>query len=132
MKIRITRVAVIVAVLAGQAPAVEPETGSVCVAPALAKPDPRSAPGLFCSSEKLSLKIDAKTIPWPVKESVKLDALDLSVRHRVVVLCDGKPQQSFGFRFSEFKATDLCLFLNDLYKTAQLWEAKRCPWCKCK
>jgi len=121
-----------IAALAGSASPEESATGSLCSAPVLEKPIHASAPGLFCSSEKLSLKIDETTMPWPIKQSLKIDALDAAVRHRVVVLCNGKPQQSFGFRFSDHKATDLCLFLNDLYKTAQLWEDKRCPWCRCK
>jgi hypothetical protein len=61
-----------------------------------------------------------------------VDGLDISARHRVVVYCDKKPQQSFSFRFSEFKAKRLCLFLNDLYETVQLWEPSQAPWCKCK
>jgi len=93
---------------------------------------PQSAPGLYCDSSKVSLKIDAQLVPAPIKQSVKIAGLDPAARHRVIVLCGGKPQQSFTFRFSEFKSHDLCLFLNDLYKTAQLWERKQCPWCKCK
>jgi hypothetical protein len=50
----------------------------------------------------------------------------------VVVLCNHKPLQSFAFLFSEFKTKELCLFLNDLYRTVQLWESKSAPWCKCK
>ena len=129
---RLARIALTITALAGLALTADPETGSVCVAQLPAKPDPRSAPGLFCSSEKLSLKIDAATIEWPIKESVRIDALNTHVKHRVVVLCDGKPQQSFGFSFSDFKTTELCLYLNDLYKTVQLQEIKQCPWCKCK
>jgi hypothetical protein len=132
MKMRLARIAFTITALAGLALTADPETGSVCVAQVPAKPDPRSASGLFCSSEKLSLKIDATTIDWPIKESVRIDALNTSVKHRVAVLCDHKPQQSFGFRFSDFKTTELCLFLNDLYKTVQLQEIKQCPWCKCK
>jgi hypothetical protein len=119
------------------------ETGSVCIAPVFENPDRMSAPGLFCESGKLSLKIDTQqAIPFPliseqhgtyrIEKSVKLDALDTGTRHRVVVYCSGKPQQSFTFRFSDFKTSQLCLFLNDLYKTAQLWGAKESPWCKCK
>ena len=123
--------------------AAESETGSVCLAPVFEKPDGRSAPGLFCESAGLSLKIDTQeSIPFPliseqhgatqVGKSLKIDSLDTSTRHRVVVYCNGKPQQSFSFRFSDFTTKHLCLFINDLYKTAQLWESKRCPWCKCK
>lgn len=107
--------------------------GFVCIAPVPEKPTPRSAPGLFCDSTKLSVKIDAQQpIAWPIKESVKIDALDVTATHRVVVFCNGKPQQSFKFRFSEFKTKELCLFINDLYKTAQLWESKGTPWCRCR
>jgi hypothetical protein len=49
-----------------------------------------------------------------------------------MVLCDGKPQQSFRFRFSTFKSNRLCLFINDLYQTVQLWKLKESPWCKFK
>jgi hypothetical protein len=130
------RVAAMIAVLllgltVGQA--AEPGSRSVCIAPLLEVPDGRSAPGLFCESAKLSLKIDAQpAAAWPIKKSVKVDNLDPVTRHRIVVLCAGKRQQSFTFRFSDFKTGQVCLFLNDLYKTAQLWEAKRCPWCKCE
>jgi hypothetical protein len=125
-------VALLTALVVNSVSSAESEFGSVCIAPVLEKPDPRSAPSLFCDSEKLSLKIDAKAMPWPIKESVRIAALDAAARHAVVILCDGKPQQSFAFRFSEYKASELCLFLNSLYKTAQLWEVKRCPWCNCK
>jgi hypothetical protein len=109
----------------------EPETGSVCVAPAFEKSDPRSAPGLSCGAGKLSLQIDSKAMNWPINESSGVDRLALTTRHRVVVLCDAKPQQSFTFRFSDYKSAKLCLFLNDLYKTVQLKDVRSCPWCKC-
>jgi hypothetical protein len=112
----------------------EDEMASVCVAPAPAKPLPYFAPpGSPCDSAKLSLKIDAlKPVVWPIKESVKIVALHATETHRVVIFCDGKPQKSFRFRFSDFKTRELCLFINGLYKTAQLWESKSAPWCKCK
>src|SRR5260370_36258696 len=116
-------------------PTVSPESrsGSLCVAPVAEKPMPTGAPGLICASEKLSFAIDS--LPkrtWPIKESVKFDALDLSASHRVVIFCEDKAQQSFTFRYSEFKARKLCLFINALYKTAQLWQAIHSPWSKCK
>jgi hypothetical protein len=108
------------------------ESESVCVAPMSWKPTPYSAPGLYCDSEKVSLRIDTRVVPPPIDKSAKITALDPTARHRVVVLCDGEPQQSSAFRFSDFKTGQLCLFLNELYKTAQLRDAKECPWCKCK
>ena len=111
------------------------ENGSICMAPVSYDwPPTRSGIILPCNPDKLSLKIDAqKAISWPTKESAKIDDLDLAARHRVVISCGGKPQQSFSFRFSEYKASDLCLFINDLYMTAQLWDPKQnpAPWCKC-
>jgi hypothetical protein len=49
-----------------------------------------------------------------------------------MVLCDGKPKQSFIFSFSAYKGHKLCLFFNDLYWTVQLWDDEKTPWCKCK
>ena len=108
--------------------------GSVCVAPVPKKPTPYAAtPGFFCPSEKLALRIDTlQERSWPINESVKIDGLGVTIGHRVVIFCDGKPQQSFKFRFSDYKTRQLCLFINDLYKTAQLWESKQSPWCKCR
>jgi hypothetical protein len=110
----------------------ESDSGSLCIAPARFDPKDGSAPGLYCEAEQFSLKIDKQVMAWPIKESVKLDGLDVNTSHRVIVLCNHKPQQSFTFRFSEFKTRQLCLFLNDLYRTVQLWEANGAPWCKCK
>ena|SRR5215469_1083297 len=109
------------------------ESGSICVAPISKElPETAGTPDLSCSLSKLSVKFDGqKAFAWPTRKSVLIDGLDLSARHRVVVYCDGKPQQSFSFRFSEFKAKQLCLFLHDLYKTVQLWEPSQAPWCKC-
>jgi len=107
--------------------------GSLCIPPVPQKPILMSAPGLNCVSEKLSFKIDSMPDrPWPMKESISTSDLDLGLRHGIVIMCDGKAQQSFRFRYSEYKTTKLCLFINDLYKTAQLWEDKDSPWCKCK
>jgi hypothetical protein len=109
------------------------EQGSICVAPISKDWPPTGGPNLICASNDFSLKIDdRKAVPWSAKKSAKIDGLDLGVRHRIVVYCDGKVQQSFRFSFSQFKNTEVCLFLNDLYKTAQLWEPKQSPWCKCK
>lgn len=129
---RVRRVGLIIVAMVGSVFSAESGSGSICIAPVPETVDGRSAPGMACGLDKLSLKIDSKTMAWSIKESVKIGALDVNVRHRVVVFCDGKPQQSFGFRFSDFKTTDLCLFLNDLYRTVQLSELKRYPWCKCK
>jgi len=108
------------------------DSASICIAPNAAESPVRCAPGL-CDPGKLSLKIDHLPIlPWPQKESTKIGGLDPVGSHRVVIYRAGKPQQSFKFKFSDFKSNRACLFLNDLYWTAQLWDPERAPWCKCK
>ena len=107
--------------------------GSLCVAAIPEKPNASSTPGLGCKSGKLSFKVDAMAEKsWPTSESLKIEDLDVMQRHRIVVSCDGKPQQSFRFTYSQFETKKLCLFINDFYKTAQLWDDKSSPWCKCR
>jgi len=80
----------------------------------------------------LSLKIDKNpSILWPHKESTKIGDLDVSQRHLVVLTSDGKKIQSFWFRFSDYKSTDLCMDF-DGYQGVRLQEKKYSPWCKCK
>ena len=130
---RISIVILSVVILVSPAPSAESGEGSVCISPVPEKPTDFSAPGLRCDSSKLSVKINVQQPrAWPIRENVKIDALDVTATHRVVVFCNGKPQQSFKFRFSDYKSRELCLFINDMYKTAQLWESKDSPWCKCK
>jgi hypothetical protein len=56
---------------------------------------------------------------------MKIEGLNGTARHRVIVYRARKAQQSFAFRLSEFKSPTPCLFLNDLYWTVQFWEAKQ-------
>ena len=124
--------AVLIVVLLSTVSGAQTVQETVCVAPVPVEPPAFSAPGLWCSGS-LSLKIDdRKSVPWPHAESLRIEQLDPAQRHRVTVLCDGKSQQSFRFRFSEYKSKDLCLFINDLYQTVQLWESRRSPWCSCR
>ena len=124
-------IAVAVLLLANASSAQQPQ-GVLCIAP-LPSDWSTSAPNLACPSGNLSLQIDTrKREGWPKKDSVKIAPLDATNPHRIVISCDGRPQQSFSFRFAELKTNDLCLFINDLYKTAQLWETPKAPWCRCK
>jgi hypothetical protein len=96
-----TRVTILsVAILLSPALSAESSAGSVCISPIPEKPAEISAPGFFCDSAKLSVKIDAQQpIAWPINDNVKIDSLDVTAIHRVVVFCNGKPQQSFSFAF---------------------------------
>jgi len=107
--------------------------GSICIAPIPNEPPSTAGtPKLACASGDFSVKIDSqKPIVWPKNKCAAVTGLDLARSHRIVVLCDGKPQQSFKFRLSDYKAGKACLWLNDLYLTAQILEPKQAPWCKC-
>jgi hypothetical protein len=108
-------------------------SGAICVAPIPHEPPSTAGtPELICKSGSFSFRIDSqKPVAWPKDKSTSVTGLDLKGSHRIVVLRDGEPQQSFKFRPSEYKTGKACLFLNDLYWTAQLWEPKQAPWCKC-
>lgn len=110
----------------------EPGQGTVCVAPNSAERPTRFSPGLEYNPATLSIKVDQRqAIPWPHKDSVKIDGLDLKERHLLVLASDGKRLQSFWFRFSDYKSVDLCIAF-DGYGGPELREAKGAPWCKCK
>ena len=121
----------------------ESESGTVCIAPWSGKSFGYTAPdiGVYCKSGAVSLRIDMQPkMPWPTDSTMRISGLNITERHRVVVLCDGKPQQSFAFRFSEnrmvanrlvrVRVPNLCLFVGGAY-ILQLWDVKRSPWCKC-
>jgi hypothetical protein len=134
-KLRLATTAFLLAVLVCPSLWAQSESGWICVSPVPERP-PSKVQGL-CSSGKLSLKIDTRqTVPWPHKESLKIEALDLTQSHLVAAICDGKPVQSFKFRFSEYKSGELCLTFEDLfdgYEGMRLWEARHATWCKkCK
>ena len=105
----------------------EPKTGMLCVIP-----DP---PG--CCT-RVSIPFDLKTLmfriddgkktPWPQKMGLKIEGLSLEEEHLVVVYSSGKPLQSFRFRFSDYKETELCL-LFDGYGGPDLRQMRK--WCGC-
>jgi len=75
---------------------------------------------------------DRPVMLWPDKHCVDVTDLSSTKRHKITVFRAGKAHQSFSFEFSKSPSKKLCLFLNDLYWTVQLWESKQAPWCKCK
>jgi hypothetical protein len=89
----------------------EPKTGMLCV---IADP-----PG--CCTRvtipfdlgTLMFRIDnGKKTRWPQKPGLKIEGLTIAEKHLVVVYWSGKPQQSFRFRFTDYKATELCLLFD--------------------
>ncbi len=110
--------------------------GSVCVAARAATPFRGQVipPTGEVSSGGLRVKIDKRAaVPWPQRQSLKIEALDLSERHLLAVVDSrGKSVESLWFRFLEYKSTDLCMAY-DGYQGIGLQEAtRRTPWCKCK
>lgn len=106
----------------------QPETGTLCVIP-----DP---PGccdrvtIPFDLKTLMFRIDnGKTTPWPQKPGLKIEGLSLAAQHIVVVYSEGKPLQSFRFRFSDYKKTELCL-LFDGYGGPDLRHMSKLCGCK--
>jgi len=113
----------------------QPEYGAVCVASRAATPfrgQVIPATGEV-SSGGLQIKVDkCPAVPWPQRESLKIDGLDVNERHFLgVVNADGKPVVSVWFRFSTYKSVRLCMSY-DGYQGIGLDDDAHCPWCKCK
>jgi hypothetical protein len=111
-------------------------SGSVCVASRADDPFWKEPilPSGEINSHGLRVKIDKRAaVPWPQKKSLKIEGLEATGRHLLVILdSGGKAIQSVWFRFSEYKSTDLCMSY-DGYQGVQLREdTRRTPWCKCK
>jgi hypothetical protein len=65
--------------------AAQSQRRALCVAPNSLEPRTRVSPGQSYNPATLTLKIDKRPpIPWPHKESVKIDDLDISERHFIV------------------------------------------------
>jgi hypothetical protein len=112
-------------------------TGSVCVAARIDDPfwkEPATLPNGEINSHRLKVRVDTRPVEeWPQRKSIKIERLDTSERHLLVVLdSSGKPIESVRFKFSEYKSTDLCMTY-DGYQGIGLQEvSRRTPWCKCR
>lgn len=112
-------------------------TGSVCVAARIDDPffkEPATLPNGEINSHGLKVRVDRRTVEeWPQRKSLRIDGLDTSERHLLVVLdSSGKPIESVRFKFSDYTSTELCMSY-DGYQGVGLQEAtRRTPWCKCR
>jgi hypothetical protein len=114
----------------------ETQTGTLCVASRAATPFRGQIirPTGEVSSGGLRLKIDKQpAVPWPQRESLKIEGLDLSARHLLVILDSrGEPEESLWFRFSAFKGDRVCMSY-DGYQGIQLnLDGRKTTWCRCK
>jgi hypothetical protein len=111
--------------VSGQSP-----RGVLRIAPISNQAATTCAPGL-CGSAPLSFRIDSGAMQaWPKDHPLVFEETSIDEPHRATVYRAEKAQQSFFFRFSDYRSHDVCLFLNDLYWTAQLWETHSAPWCR--
>ena len=130
--LRTTTVIVLMSLFFCQILAAQQREGSVCVAPNPLEAPKLASPGGLYNPATLLLKVDKRSaVPWPRKESVRIEGLDPEERHLVVLISDGRRIASFWFRFRDFKSGDLCISI-DGYQGVQLHEARDSPWCKCK
>jgi hypothetical protein len=132
--VKILPVAVTILLLSLQIGATDSSTGSVCVASRADDPWWKVPVPQALESRGLRLGVDKRqVVPWPKKESLKIEGLDLSERHLLVILdANSKPIESLWFRFSTYKSPNLCMAY-DGYQGIGLKEANRhTPWCKCK
>jgi len=129
-------IALTLLLLISQVTGAQQGSGSVCVAsraddPFWKEPIPSSGE---INSHGLRVKIDKRPpMAWPQKKGLKIEGLETSERHVLVVLdSGGKAIESVRFRFSEYKSGDLCMSY-DGYQGVQLQEnTRRTSWCKCK
>ena len=106
--------------------------GSICVLPNSPEPPTRISPGGEYDPETLTVRVDGRqTIPWPHKDPVLIENLDLEQRHIVVLTSDGKRIQSFRFKFSSEDDGKLCMYF-DGYQGVQLGNRTIALWCKVK
>lgn len=132
MNLRFSVLSLLIATLLSDNLLAQPQRGTVCVVWNTTKLPSRISPGGAYNPLTLKVRIDRRpAVLWPHKEDLKIDDLDLTERHLVVVISDGKPIQSFWFRFSAFSTTELCMSF-DGYQGVQLADAKTSHWCKCR
>jgi hypothetical protein len=106
--------------------------GTVCVAPNSPERPKVSSPGDDYNPATLSIGIDKRPpIPWPHKEGVKIDDLDVGERHLVVLTSDGKKIKSFWLRFKDYETPDSCISF-DGYQGVHVDDQRSSPRCKCK
>src|SRR5205814_4437771 len=103
--------------------------GSVCVAARIDDPfwkEPATLPNGEINSHGLKIRVDRRPVEeWPQRKSFKIDGLDISERHLLVVLdSSAKPIESVRLKLAVYQSTDLCMTY-DGYEAIDLQEATR-------
>ena len=114
----------------------EPENGTICIASRASTPFRGQIipPTGEVSSNGLQVKVDKRpAVPWPQRESLKIEGLDLKERHFLAVVdSHGKSVESLWFRFSNYKSIHLCMSYDGYQGIGLVDDGKHCPWCTCK
>jgi len=114
----------------------EPETGTICVAARADDPFRGQVipPTGEVSSHGLQVKVDKRqAIPWPQRQSLKIEGLDLQERHLLAVVDDrGKPIESPWFRFTSYGSKHLCMSYDGYQGIGLAADGRHYPWCRCK
>jgi hypothetical protein len=122
--------------LFAQASSGEVETGTICVAARAADPFRGQVipPTGEVSSNGLQVKIDKRpAIPWPQRESLKIEGLDLEERHLLAVVdAHGKSVESLWFRFTSYNSKHLCMSYDGYQGIGLDADGRHYPWCRCK
>jgi len=110
------------------------EFGSVCVAP---NPRPKVEievwPKDVYNPATLAVRIDKRrAVSFPRKDCIKIPSLDLNSPHVISLMSDGKIFDSFRFRFSDYKSTQLCLLFDGVGAPELKEDTRYTPWCTCK
>ena len=142
MRILATFGAAFVFIAFAVATAAGPTRGRVCLAPLIketAKQETVPWQRLGDSdSTNYSVRVDERhVVSLSLVKASWIRDLDLNSEHSLVILADGNPVESFKFRFDDVNfrdptRPDLCLFVNSLYLTWQLWRVEQTgDWCPC-
>jgi hypothetical protein len=115
-------------------------TGSVCL-PSIAEPTDEDK-SLFHSTGRnpppeYSVQIGSgPTVqflhsPKGAGPGILITGIPIDQRHLIRIRHQGKPLESFRFRFDKEDRGKRCLFLETFYLTWQLWAVDRIPPCRC-
>lgn len=114
----------------------ELKTGTICVAARAADPFRGQVipPTGEVSSNGFQVKVDKRpALPWPQRESLKIEGLDLKERHLLAVVdTHGKPIESLWFRFTTYNSKHLCVFYDGYQGIGLDADGRHRPWCRCK
>ena len=136
VSMRIIAIWLVFGLLFTSAGGAEPESGTVCVASRAADPfRGQVIPSTGeVSSGGLQVKVDKRpAVPWPQRQSLKIEGLDLRERHLLAVLdARGKAVESLWFRFTSYSSIHLCMSYDGYQGIGLVEDGKHCPWCRCK